>query len=78
MIHTDSVIRQRNAIEAYANKAGYTILARFDDPAVTDADTIDSRPGFLAALEKIASNGVRTIVVETAGRGGRGDELKGM
>ncbi|WP_246207592.1 hypothetical protein [Bradyrhizobium rifense] len=27
---------------------------------------IDVRPGFMAVLEKIASNGVRTIIVETA------------
>ena len=29
---------------------------------------IDVRPGFAAALEKIAGNGVRTIIVETANR----------
>ena len=40
----------------------------FDDPAVRGADAIDGRPGFAAALEKIAGNGVRTIIVETANR----------
>jgi DNA invertase Pin-like site-specific DNA recombinase len=40
----------------------------FDDPAVTGADAIDARPGFAAALEQIAGNGVRTIIVETANR----------
>jgi DNA invertase Pin-like site-specific DNA recombinase len=64
----DSVPRQRKAIQAYANKAGYAIVAWFDDPAVKGEDMIDMRPGFSAALEKIASNGVRTIVVETANR----------
>jgi DNA invertase Pin-like site-specific DNA recombinase len=64
----DSVVRQRKAIQAYANKAGYTIVAWFDDPAVTGEDMIDMRPGFAAALEKIAGNGVRTIIVETANR----------
>jgi DNA invertase Pin-like site-specific DNA recombinase len=64
----DSVVRQRKAIQAYANRAGYRIVAWFDDPAVTGADTIDTRPGFMAALEMIASNGVRTIIVETANR----------
>jgi DNA invertase Pin-like site-specific DNA recombinase len=64
----DSVVRQRKAIQAYANRAGYRIAAWFDDPAVTGADTIDSRPGFMAALEMIAGNGVRTIIVETANR----------
>jgi DNA invertase Pin-like site-specific DNA recombinase len=64
----DSVVRQRKAIQAYANRAGYRIVAWFDDPAVTGADTIDARPGFMAALEMIAGNGVRTIIVETANR----------
>jgi DNA invertase Pin-like site-specific DNA recombinase len=35
---------------------------------VNGADTIDMRPGFAAALEQIAGNGVRTIIVETANR----------
>jgi hypothetical protein len=39
-----------------------------DDPAVTGADTVDARPGFMAALEMIAGNGVRAIIVETANR----------
>jgi DNA invertase Pin-like site-specific DNA recombinase len=64
----DSVVRQRKAIQTYANRAGYRIVAWFDDPAVTGADTIDARPGFMAALEMIAGNGVRTIIVETANR----------
>ncbi|MCP3382845.1 recombinase family protein [Bradyrhizobium sp. CCGUVB4N] len=64
----DSVARQRKAIQAHANRAGYKIVAWFDDPAVNGSDMIDVRPGFMAALEMIASNGVRTIIVETANR----------
>ncbi|WP_342711432.1 recombinase family protein [Bradyrhizobium sp. B124] len=64
----DSVARQRKAIQAYANRAGYRIVAWHDDPAVAGDDMIDTRPGFAAALEQIAGNGVRTIVVETANR----------
>jgi len=64
----DSVLRQRKAIQAYANRAGYRIVAWFDDPAVKGADTIDVRPGFMGALEMIAGNGVRTVIVETANR----------
>jgi DNA invertase Pin-like site-specific DNA recombinase len=64
----DSVVRQRKAIQAYANRAGFRIVAWFDDPAVTGTDMIDTRPGFMAALEKITGNGVRTIIVETANR----------
>jgi DNA invertase Pin-like site-specific DNA recombinase len=40
----------------------------FDDPAAKGADAIDTRPGFAAMLERIAGNGVRTIIVETANR----------
>ncbi|WP_256809428.1 recombinase family protein [Bradyrhizobium sp. Bra64] len=64
----DSLTRQRKAIQAYANRAGYKIEAWHDDPAVAGADPIDIRPGFAAALEQIAGNGVRTIIVETANR----------
>jgi DNA invertase Pin-like site-specific DNA recombinase len=35
---------------------------------VSGADPIEARPGFAALLARIASNGVRTIVVETANR----------
>lgn len=64
----DSVSRQRKAIQAYANRAGYRIIAWHDDPAVSGCDTIDTRPGFQAALDQIAGNGVHTIMVETANR----------
>ena len=64
----DSVVRQRKAIQTYANRAGFRIVAWFDDPAVAGSDMIDTRPGFMAALERIAGNGVRTVIVETANR----------
>jgi DNA invertase Pin-like site-specific DNA recombinase len=35
---------------------------------MSGADAIDSRPGFTAMLARIASNGARTIIVETASR----------
>ena len=34
----------------------------------TGTDAIDARPGFMAALEQIARNGVRSTIVETANR----------
>ncbi len=40
----------------------------FYDPAVSGADPIETRPGFSALLARIANNGVRTIIVETASR----------
>ena len=64
----DSLARQRLAVEKYAASAGYSIAESYCDAAVSGADALDARPGFAEALERIASNGVRTIIVETAGR----------
>ena len=64
----DSEARQRKAIEAYAKSAGVVIVDWFYDAAVSGADRIETRPGFTAALTRIAGNGVRTIIVETANR----------
>ena len=64
----DSDKRQRAAIAAYAKAAGVEIVETFYDEAVSGADLIETRPGFRAMLERLLSNGVRTIVVETANR----------
>jgi DNA invertase Pin-like site-specific DNA recombinase len=64
----DSDRRQREAIQAFARRAGYELVAEFYDAAVSGADPIDSRPGFGAMLERIEGNGVRTIIVEAANR----------
>jgi DNA invertase Pin-like site-specific DNA recombinase len=62
----DSDRRQRIAIEQFAKRAGYDIVEWFADAAVSGADPIDARPGFSAALTRIA--GAKTIIVETANR----------
>jgi len=64
----DSEARQRRAIEAYAKSAGMVIVDWSYDAAVSGADPIETRLGFAAALARIAGNGVRTIIVETANR----------
>jgi DNA invertase Pin-like site-specific DNA recombinase len=64
----DSLPRQRLAVTAFAKQAGYTIVEEFYDAAVSGADALDQRQGFSEALRRIASNGVRTIIVETASR----------
>jgi DNA invertase Pin-like site-specific DNA recombinase len=64
----DSDRRQREAIQAFAKRAGYELVGEFYDAAVSGADPIDTRPGFTAMLERIESNGARTIIVETASR----------
>jgi DNA invertase Pin-like site-specific DNA recombinase len=64
----DSEKRQRAAIEAFARSAGYEIVDSYYDEAVSGADPVTSRSGFAAMMERIAANGVRTIIVETANR----------
>jgi DNA invertase Pin-like site-specific DNA recombinase len=64
----DSDKRQREAIRAFAARAGYDIVDEFYDAAVSGADDVDTRPGFASMLERIEANGVRTIIVETANR----------
>ena len=64
----DSEARQRKAIEGYAKRAGIVVVDWFYDAAVSGADPVESRPGFAAMLARIASNGARTIIVETANR----------
>jgi DNA invertase Pin-like site-specific DNA recombinase len=64
----DSDRRQRQAITAFAERAGLELVDEFTDAAVSGADHIETRPGFTAMLAYIASNGARTIIVETASR----------
>lgn len=64
----DSDKRQREAIERFARSAGFEVVAEFYDAAVSGADAVDQRPGFVEMLERVAGNGVKTIIVETANR----------
>ena len=64
----DSERRQRLAIERFAKSAGYAVVDWFNDPAVSGADPIESRPGFAALLNRIEGNGVRVVLVEDASR----------
>jgi DNA invertase Pin-like site-specific DNA recombinase len=64
----DSDKRQRLAIEAYAKRAGFALVAEFYDAAVSGSDPIQGRPGFAALLDRIEGNGVRVVIVEDASR----------
>ncbi|MER8859044.1 recombinase family protein [Mesorhizobium sp. M0757] len=64
----DSERRQGEAVEAFARSTGYEIIESYYDAAVSGADAVTARPGFSAMLERLLSNGVRTILVETASR----------
>jgi DNA invertase Pin-like site-specific DNA recombinase len=64
----DSDKRQRQAIESFAKANGYQLVGEFYDAAVSGADPIADRDGFTAMLNRIAGNGVRTIIVESPDR----------
>ena len=64
----DSERRQREAVEAYAKAAGTAIVAEFYDAAVSGADPIDARPGFVRLLDHCQDHHVGVVLVENAGR----------
>jgi DNA invertase Pin-like site-specific DNA recombinase len=64
----DSDKRQLAAIQAYAKAAGFEIVETFYDAAVSGADAVNDRPGFVQMLERLLSNGARTILVESPDR----------
>ena len=68
----DSEKRPRHAIEGFAKRGGFEIVAEFYDAAVSGADPIQDRPGFAELLDRIEDNGVRTVIVEDASRFARG------
>lgn len=63
----DSDKRQRTAITGFAKANGYEVVGEFYD-VISGTDPINERPGFAAMLERIAGNGVRTILVESPDR----------
>src|SRR5207344_912913 len=82
----DSDKRQRAAIEAFAGRAGFTIVGEYYDAAVSGADPVDQRPGFAEMLQRLATDGAKTIIVESPDRFARDlalqlaghDMLKGL
>ncbi|MEJ1933324.1 recombinase family protein [Nostoc sp. NIES-2111] len=64
----DSDKRQLAAIRKFAASAGYEIVGTYWDQDVRGADAIETRPAFAEMMERLLSNGCRTILVETASR----------
>jgi DNA invertase Pin-like site-specific DNA recombinase len=64
----DSERRQREAVGAYAKAARVEVVREFYDAAVSGADPIDQRPGFVALLEHCREHGVAMVLVENASR----------
>ena len=64
----DSLKRQRAAVEGFAKANRYELVGEHYDAAVSGADQIEERPGFLALLDEIDTNGVQTVIVEDVSR----------
>jgi DNA invertase Pin-like site-specific DNA recombinase len=67
-VDKDSERRQRLGIDRFAKAAGFDVVEWFNDPAVSGADPIESRPGFAGLLNRVESNGIRVVLVEDASR----------
>lgn len=64
----DSQRRQQEAVQSYAVANCLEIVGEYYDAAVSGADAIDARDGFVEMLGYLRSNGARTILVENASR----------
>jgi DNA invertase Pin-like site-specific DNA recombinase len=64
----DSLERQQSVVSAFASRGGYQVVDEFYDAAVSGSDEIEDRPGFAALLDRIETNGIRTVIVEDVSR----------
>lgn len=64
----DSPHRQSDAIMAFAARQGIEVVSSFWDAAVSGADPIEAREGFLALLAHCEADGITTVVVEDPSR----------
>lgn len=64
----DGFPRQREAIEKFAQRHGYRIVGEYRDEGVSGTRELENRPALGALIDRIASNGVRVVIVERADR----------
>lgn len=64
----DSDKRQLAAIEAFSKTMGFQVVEVFYDAAVSGADPVTERPGFVEMLNRVVGNGAKTILVESPDR----------
>jgi DNA invertase Pin-like site-specific DNA recombinase len=64
----DSERRQREAVLSYAKAARLEVVQEFYDAAVSGADAVDQRAGFVALLERCQADGIAVVLVENASR----------
>lgn len=64
----DGLPRQREAVQKFAQRNGYEIVGEFRDEGVSGTRELENRPALAALIDRIASNGVRVVLVERADR----------
>ena len=64
----DGFPRQRDAIAKFAKSRKLTVVGEFLDEGISGTTELDGRPGLAALFDRIASNGVRVVIVENASR----------
>lgn len=62
------ITRQREAVAKYAKTHGFEIVDEFKDAGVSGTTELADRAGLAALLDRLQSNGVRTVLVERADR----------
>jgi len=67
-VEGDGFTRQAAAVERFARSNGFDVVETFRDEGVSGTKELDNRPGLAAVLDRIESNGVRTVLVERADR----------
>ena len=64
----DGFPRQRKAIAAYAKRKGLALVGEYRDEGVSGTKGIAERDGLVELILRIASNGVKVVLVENADR----------
>ncbi len=64
----DGFPRQREAIDAYAKSSGIVVEEEFVDEGVSGTTELSDRDALARLLDRIESNGVRTVLVERSDR----------
>ena len=64
----DGFTRQLEAIGKRAASQGMEIVGDYRDEGVSGTPGLDERPGLASLLERVLSNGVRTVIVERSDR----------
>lgn len=67
-VEGDSPYRQDAAIMRYAGSTGAEVVACYWDAAISGADHIETRDGFVALLEHAEAEGIGLVIVEDASR----------